>query len=198
MSSAAVKKFTVAEYLALERSSETKHEYFAGEIFAMSGGSESHSLICGNLVRELGNQLTDRPCRVYTSDMRVKTLVGLYTYPDVAIVCDKPILEDDRNSLLNPLVICEVLSPTTEGYDRGKKFQYYRSLPSLREYILVCQDRVLVEHFARQPATGQWVLTAVDSLDGFVEFPALGTRVALQEIYAKVEFPPAVSVAPGG
>lgn len=195
MSTAAVKKYTIAEYFALERTSPVKHEYFAGELFAMAGGTESHNLICGNLVREFGNQLADRPCRVYTSDMRVKTAAGLYTYPDVGIVCEKPVLDDERSTLLNPLVICEVLSPTTEAYDRGKKFQYYRSLASLREYLLVSQDRVLVEHFARQSDTDQWILTAADSMDEVIHFPALGFQMELRQIYAKVDLQPGIGLS---
>jgi Uma2 family endonuclease len=188
--STALKRLSVAEYLAFERPSTVKHEFFDGEIFAMAAANESHNLITGNLVGELGNQLRVGPCRVYASDMRVVLATGLRTYPDVVVVREKPQFEDDcHDTLLNPLVIFEVLSPTTELYDQTRKFAHYRTCPSLREYVLVSQDQSLVEHFARQPETGQWLLTARESLDAELELPALKIRISLREVFAKVEFP---------
>ena len=132
MSSAATKiRFTAQEYLALERKSETRNEYYNGEIFAMAGASREHNLIVGNLLRDIGNQLEDRPCESYPSDMRVSIeATGLYTYPDVAVVCGEPRFQDrEVDTLLNPTVIIEVLSPSTEAYDRGVKFRHYRAHP---------------------------------------------------------------------
>lgn len=163
MSAAAAerKTWTVEEYLALERSSGDKHELFAGEIFAVAGASYEHNLIVGNLVTALNLALGER-CRVLPSDMRLHIrATGLYTYADASVVCDRPELTDERPpSLLNPLILFEVLSDSTESYDRGKKFENYRTIPSLMHYVLVAQDRVLLERYARQP-DGTWNLREV-------------------------------------
>jgi len=147
------------EYLALERSSERRHEYADGEIFAMSGGSEEHSLLAGNVIREIGNAVSDRGCRVLTSDMRIKiTARNRYVYPDASVVCDRSAFEDDkRDTLLNPLVLVEVLSDSSEAYDRGDKFAQYRTIPSLSEYVLLSQKEPRIEVFTRQP-DGGWML----------------------------------------
>lgn len=191
MSTAAVKRHSADEYLALERASECKHEFFDGEIFDMAGASAAHNLITANVIAAMNLALRSGPCRVFASDMRVKCLTtGLYTYPDVSIVCEQPQFEDHHgDTLLNPLVMIEVLSPTTEAYDRGKKFEHYRRIASLREYVLISQDHAQVEHFARQPDGEQWLLTAVGDLQERIAFPALDLAVSLSEIYAKVEFP---------
>src|SRR5215216_7594453 len=130
------------EYLAIERKSEIKHEFFAGEMFAMVGASKRHNLITANLIRILGNQLLERPCNVYPSDMRVKvSATGKYTYPDVVIACEEEKFDDAENdTLLNPVIIIEVLSESTEAYDRGKKFEQYQNIESLTEYLLIGQD----------------------------------------------------------
>lgn len=189
--SAAIKRYSVDEYLAFERDSPTKHEYFDGEIFAMAGATESHNLIASNLIRELGNALKERPCRVYCSDMRIACPTGLRTYPDVAAVCGKRQFEDERrDTLLDPIVIVEVLSPSTERYDRGKKFEHYRTIPSLREYVLIASDRKSIDHFARQDAGTQWLLTSFSGEQDVVNFPALEVGIPIAEIYAKVEFLP--------
>src|SRR5689334_5798251 len=135
-------KWTVEEYLAMERASEEKHEFLDGEIYLMSGASRNHNRVTANTIITLGNQLYERPCSVYPSDIRVKISdFGQYTYPNVSVVCDPEHIEDsDQDTLLNPVVIIEVLSPSTESYDRGKKFQHYRTLDSLQEYILIAQD----------------------------------------------------------
>ena len=148
---------TPEEYLARERRAETKSEYLRGEVFAMAGASRAHNLIASNAAGELRQQLRDRPCEVYPSDMRVKVSPsGLYTYPDVTVVCGEPQFEDaEVDTLLNPKVLVEVLSPSTADYDRGGKFTHYRRLPSLQEYVLISQDRPLVEHYvARLPRSG--------------------------------------------
>ena len=139
MSSLPKARFTPEEYLALERQAEYRSEFFHGEIFAMAGASREHNLIAGNVSRELGNQLKGRPCETYQSDMRVKVSdTGLYTYPDVVVACGELAFEDDEvDTLLNPTLLIEVLSESTESYDRGKKFGYYRTIQSLAEYLLV-------------------------------------------------------------
>ena len=190
MSSAAIKRYSPADYLALERASDVKHEFFDGEMFLMAGGTVEHSQVAANVIRALGNALADSPCRVLTSDMKIKLPTGLYTYPDASVVCDQPQYEDDRKDvLLNPLLIVEVLSPSTEAYDRGQKFRHYQTCPSLREYVLIAQDRSAVDHYLRQPASGQWLLTTFESLDATMPLPSLGIGLRLSEIYSKVEFP---------
>ena len=178
---------TADDYLALDRASEIKSEYLDGEMVAMTGASESHNLIVLNVLGELRQQLKQRPCRVYPSDMRVHVPVtGLYTYPDGTVVCGEPRFEEIGGyTLLNPTLIVEVLSPSTEKYDRGKKFEHYRTLDSLAEYLLVSQDRFLVEQFVRQ-AGGAWLFTATGGRDGVVQLPSLGCTLALSEIYDKV------------
>ncbi|MDQ2695363.1 MAG: Uma2 family endonuclease [Pseudomonadota bacterium] len=188
MSTQTRRRFTPEEYLTLERQSETKSEYFAGEIFAMVGAREPHNLIVTNCVRELSTQLKDRPCRVYSNDMRVKVdATGLYTYPDVVVMCGEPRFDDNRrDTLLNPVAIIEVLSESTEAYDRGKKFGHYRKLEGLAEYLLIAQDKPHVEHYVRQP-DGQWLFSEADGLDGVVLLPSIECRLALAEVYHKVE-----------
>jgi len=189
MTSVPKRYLTPEEYLAQERRAEYKREYFKGEIFAMAGASREHNLIAGNLSRELGNQLRDRPCEVYQSDMRVKvSSTGLYTYPDVVVVCGEPRFEDaEADTLLNPTVLFEVLSETTENYDRGKKFEHYRALPSLQEYVLVAQEKCHVEQFTRQPGN-RWLLWETDDLEGTLNLPSIGCELKLTDVYAKVTY----------
>lgn len=167
---------TPAEYLASERQSTQRHEYQAGQVFALDGGSQQHNLIVTNIVAELRTQLRKSPCTVYPSDMQVKAhQTGLYTYPDVIVVCDEALFEDvDRDTLLNPTVLVEVLSKSTENYDRGKKFQHYRTLESFKEYLLIAQETHHVEHYARQPDE-QWLLS-----------DAGNDSLALHRLYAAV------------
>lgn len=194
MATGALKRYTAEEYLALERAAETKSEFFDGEIFAMAGASARHNLIVANLIREAGNALKGRSCDVYASDMRVCSPSGLWTYPDVTIVCGKPIFDDDElDILLNPTVLFEVLSRSTEAYDRGRKFRHYGTLESLREYVLVSQEQRWIEHFARQP-DGRWLLTSVS--EGRVELPALDISLAVDEIYDRVTFDDAEEATP--
>jgi Uma2 family endonuclease len=182
---------TPKEYLESERQAEYKSEYFAGEVFAMAGGSPEHSLIAANATRELGNQLLKKPCRVYNSDLRVHANEPHYSYPDVTVVCGEPqFLDEKRDTLLNPTVIVEVLSPTTEAWDRGGKFEQYRQRESLQEYVLIAQDRAHVERFTRQPG-GQWLLSEVNGLEGTLSLPSLGCELTLSQIYHRVEFPEA-------
>ncbi len=179
---------TEEEYLALERATEARHEFLAGEVFAMGGASERHNLIATNLVRELSQQLKGRPCKTYSADMRVRVASsGLYTYPDVVVVCGEAHFDDaGRDTLLNPTLLIEVLSASTESYDRGDKFEHYRKLDSLREYLLVAQDRVHLEQFVRQ-ADGQWLLSDADDRAALVRLPSIEVTVPLGELYDKVD-----------
>lgn len=155
----------------------------------MAVANERHNLVTGNSSASLHSQLRRRACTVYPSDMRVKVSpMGLYTYPDISIVCGAPRFEDDqRDTLLNPTVLVEVLSPSTENYDRGQKFQRYRALSSLAEYVLIAQDAMYVEHYARQH-DGRWLLTEADGAEGVLELASIGCRLALVNVYEKVDF----------
>jgi Uma2 family endonuclease len=191
MSSAAVQShLTPDEYLALERKATIKSEYLNGQMYAMSGATRVHNLVCGNVFGELRNQLKESACEVYTNDMRVKvSSAGLYTYPDVLVVCDEPRFEDDSiDTLLNPTALFEILSPSTEAYDRGAKFGYYRQLDSMQEYTLVSQDCMRVEHYLRQG--NQWILTEFSKPADIVHLTSINCELSLREIYAKVKFSP--------
>jgi Uma2 family endonuclease len=190
MSAAPKPKFTPAEYLALERKAAFKSEYLNGEMFAMAGANRVHVIIRDNFAGELHAVLKGTPCRAYSVDMRVKVdATGLFTYPDIAIVCGMPQFEDDAfDTLLNPRAIVEVLSDSTEKYDRGTKFRHYRQIASLQEYVLVAQDEPLVERHVRQP-DGSWLLTEFAALDRVFEFASVPARVPLAEIYRDVTFP---------
>jgi Uma2 family endonuclease len=189
MTAAAKLGVTPEEYLARERLAETKSEYYEGEIFAMAGGSEEHSLISANVGGELRQQLLEKPCRVYNSDLKVGATDMAYSYPDVTVVCGAPVFYDaEADVLLNPTVIVEVLSPTTEAWDRGGKFERYRERESLQEYLLVAQDRAHVERYARQPS-GEWLLSVVDGLDRSLTLPSIGCRLELARVYHMVTFP---------
>lgn len=177
---------TPQEYLALERRAEGKSEYVNGMVYAMTGASREHNLIALNVASELRTQLRGRPCETYTSDMRVKvSATGMYTYPDVVALCGEPAFEDAQvDTLLNPAVIVEVLSESTERYDRGENFAHYRRIASLREYVLVAQDRARVEHYARRDE--QWLLTEIDGLEGELALPSLGCTLRLADVYERV------------
>ncbi len=192
MSSLPQTAYSPEEYLALERKAEYKSEYVNGGVFAMSGASREHNLIAVNVSAEIRSQFRSRPCEVYMSDMRVKVhSTGLYTYPDVVAVCGAPRFEDEHvDTLTNPTVIVEVLSPSTEGYDRGEKFAHYRRLESLQDYVLIAQDKVRVEHFARHNgSSGQWVLTEISDPDGTLHMASIGCVLALRDVYDRVASP---------
>ncbi|MGO9837272.1 MAG: Uma2 family endonuclease [Polyangiaceae bacterium] len=177
-----------AEYLALERAGEAKHELVNGEIVAMSGASPVHNLITMNLGWRLGELLAAKPCIVLSSDQRVHVpATGLFAYPDLTIVCGRPELHpEDENTLVNPRVIVEVLSESTEAYDRGAKFAHYQSITSLEEYVLVSTREKRVEHYRRH-GSGQWLLTVHVGDEARVAFPALGGDLPLASIYEKVD-----------
>lgn len=181
---------TPAEYLEIERHSEIKHEYIDGRMYAMSGASRHHVTIMVNIATSLKLQMRGRDCRVYTSDMRVKiSSSGRYTYPGVAAVCGEGRFEDaEVDTLLNPTAIVEVLSKTTEIYDRGEKFDHYRTIASLREYVLVAQTSMRVEHYVLRD--GQWVFSALTAAEERLSLPSIGCEISLADIYENVEFPP--------
>lgn len=188
MSTAALAtRVTAAEYLAMERASEEKHELRDGEIVDMAGATFPHNKIAMNAVISLGIQFQNRPCHVLGGDMRVKVAAGeFYTYPDLVAWCGEPVLEDDEvDTLLNPGLLMEVLSPSSEAYDRGEKFEYYRQIPSLTDYLLAAQDRVHVEQFTRQP-DGTWRLREYKSLDDTVRVESLDAELPLRGMYDKV------------
>ena len=182
-------RYTAEEYLALERSCEAKHEYYNGEVFAMSGASKWHVLIVTNLVYELQSQLKDGPCQVYATDLRVRVApTGLYTYPDVILLCDEPRFSDEQeDTLLNPALIIEVLSESTKDYDRGGKFERYRTVDSFVEYLLIAQDRPHVEHHTRQP-DGSWLLRETNNLEDTIQVKSVPCSLRLSDIYNKIDF----------
>lgn len=176
--------YTADAYLALERRAEQRSEYLAGEIIAMTGASRRHNLIVVNLAACLRHQARAAGCEIYVSDMRVHVpAADLFTYPDLAAAGGEPVFDDAQlDTLLNPVLLIEVLSPSTEDYDRGRKFAFYRTLPSLRDYLLVAQDRVHVEHFVRQDE-GEWLLSETDDPAATIALPALGAEITVREIY---------------
>lgn len=182
--------FTLDEYFALETSADQRHEYYRGEIFAMSGGSANHNRITVNVATALNTQLANKPCEVFVTDMRLLVKRRqLYTYPDVMVVCGKVEFAQQRTDLLtNPSVIFEVLSPSTETYDRGKKFNYfYRTIDSLQEYVLVDQERMLVEHL-RRSGERNWLLTVLDDISDTLALTTIDVAISLAEIYRRVEW----------
>ncbi len=187
MSTRPIIRLTQAEYLQLDRQSELRHEFLAGEVFVMTGASRNHNLITVNVAAALSEQLRRRQCEVYASDMRVKVSPPrLYTYPDVIVVCGTPHFEDDVNdTLLNPTILIEVLSKSTEAYDRGLKFELYRGLESLQEFILIAQNKRQVEHYRRQ-ADNRWILTETNDPAGLVVLESIASQLAVEQIYLKV------------
>lgn len=190
MSSVAEKGVTPEEYLRRERAAETKSEYYDGIVYAMTGASPRHNLIVGNLGWSLRNHLPTG-CRAYSSDLRVRILKPTrFFYPDVTVVCGEDRLADDeKDVLLNPLVVFEVLSESTTAFDRGRKFLSYQAIESLQEYVLVSQEEYLVEHFRRDP--GQWLYTVARGLDAVLPVPSTECELPLREIYYQVELAPA-------
>lgn len=174
---------TFAEYLALEAASETKHEYVNGEIFAMAGGTPEHSRLSVNVCGELRAALRSRPCNVFNSDLRVRILAtGLGTYPDASVICGRVELDpEDANTATNPVVIVEVLSDSTETYDRNEKWAHYRRIPSLRDYLLVSQQERRIEHYRRND-DGTWTLRDVCAGD-VVRLDSINCTLSVDEVY---------------
>lgn len=185
MSALAQQRLTAAEYLAFDRASEIRHEFYAGEIFAMSGASVSHNAICWNLAVRLDPHLKGSGCRGFVNDMRVAIeATSLFTYPDLVVVCGEPRFLDagQPDTLVNPALVVEVLSASTEDYDRGRKFAHYRTLPSLQGYLLLAQDRVHAELFLRQPG-GRWLLSETNDPEAQIELPVAGASLRLGDLY---------------
>lgn len=182
-------RYTPEEYLALERSCEAKHEYYNGEIFVMGGATKQHVSIVTNLVVELGSLLKAGPCTVYATDLRVQVApTGLYTYPDVIVLCDEPRFRDEQqDTLLTPALIIEVLSESTKDYDRGGKFELYRTIDSFVEYLLIAQDRPHVEHHVRQP-DGSWLLHETNNLEDTIHLKSVRCSLRMADIYLKIDF----------
>ena len=183
------KRYTAAEYLELERQAQYKNEFIDGEIFAFAGASEAHNLIATNLTIALGSQLKGKPCKLYSSDMRVQLSESRrYTYPDVVICCgEAEFIDEKRDTLTNPTLIVKILSPLTEGYDRGEKFESYRQLGSLQTYVLISQARPFVEVFERQE-DNRWLLSEYKGLVTDVPLSSIGCSLQLREVYDKIDF----------
>ena len=188
MSTNAKTLLTAEQYLEIERHAEYKSEFYNGEMFAMAGAAEAHNQLVWNLISQLARQIGSGSCRGYPSDMRVRVSpTGLYSYPDVVVVCGEPqFLDDKRDTLLNPTLITAVLSPSTEGYDRGRKFEHYRSLTSLCQYLLISSDRIHIDLFTRQPG-GEWLLRSSEQPEETVELESVNARVGVAELYTGVE-----------
>ncbi|HVG09351.1 MAG TPA: Uma2 family endonuclease [Thermoanaerobaculia bacterium] len=182
-------QLSVQEYLRLERLAETRNEYLDGQLVAMTGGTMRHGFVIGNLVGELKRQLKGRSCQIAPNDLRVHIpSANVYTYPDVVVVCGEPRLEDRyADTVLNPTLLVEVLSPSTEAYDRGKKLKWYQSLESLSEYLLVSQSSPRVEQFVRQQ-NGPWLFTAAEGLEAVLPLPSIQIDLVLAEIYENIVF----------
>ncbi len=179
---------TEEAYLQRERRGKTKHEYYAGHCYAMAGASESHNLIAMNIAAFLHRHLRGRSCRAYPSDMRMKVVAtDLYTYPDFTVVCGQSLFTDTkkRDTLTNPTVLIEILSPSTERYDRGMKFQHYRTIETLREYILVAQNAYHIERFTRQ-ANNEWVLSEAIGMDASLPIVSIEATLSLYDVYEQV------------
>ena len=181
---------TPQDYLCWERQQETRHEFLDGHVFAMTGVSRAHNVLCLNIASSLHQQLRGKPCEIYANDMRVKVSeTGMYTYPDLVAVCGEPRFEDAAvDTLLNPVLIIEVLSESTERYDRGAKFTHYRSLASLREYLLISQNEYRVERYARQPGN-HWLLTEYQDLGDRIDLTSLDAHLHLAEVYERLLSP---------
>ena len=189
---APVRRLTEAEYLAFERKAEVKHEFFDGEVFAMAGASPSHSRIASDLLITLGNSLRGKPCQPYNSDLRIKVeLTGLITYPDLSVICGSlEFAPGTEDTVVNPTALFEVLSDSTEAYDRGNKFLNYQHILLLREYLLVSQHKPRIEQFIRGER-GQWIWRVAEGMESTLTMPSLETTLALADVFANVVFKPA-------
>jgi len=185
------RRLTEAKYLEIERAAEFKSEFFDGEMFAMAGGTPQHSLIGSNLIREFGNRLENSPCVAYNTDLRIKVgATGLCTYPDLSVICGPlQFAEGTDDTVVNPTVLVEELSNSTEAYDRGRKFEHYRQIPTLQEYLLVSQTEPRIEQFFRQ-SDGRWLMNEAAGIEKNLELPSLKITIALTKIFGKVNFVP--------
>ncbi|WP_420126056.1 Uma2 family endonuclease [Longimicrobium sp.] len=188
MATAALNRYTPEEYLALERHAEFRSEYIDGRIIAMTGGSITHNYIVGNIYAGLLARFAARPCHVFFADVKVRFGWGTnYTYPDVMALCGRPARGDEHADVLtNPALIVEVLSRSTQAYDRGEKFERYKAIETLREYVLIAQDEVLVEHFEREGDF--WRCTAITDLNAVIDFQSVACSFPIREIYRRTDF----------
>lgn len=184
---AALKPVSYENYFALEASSKVKHEFYQNEIFAMAGGTFNHSTISGNTFFALKNKLRDKSCQPINSDMRVETPNSLITYPEVSVFCGEPELNKNHCSLLNPVIIIEVLSPSTKAYDQGDKFLLYRSIPSFQDYLLIDSEKLHSQHF-RKIDNNEWILHDYVTVDEMIYFNSIQETLSIAEIYAGIVF----------
>lgn len=185
-------RYTLEEYLELDSNSEEKYEYFDGEVFAMAGGSLHHNRVARNLIWLLNDKLAAAGCEVLPADMRIKVPKAFpYRYPDLSIVCGEPVIEElsGQQMLVNPLVLIEILSPTTAAYDQGRRFSAYQSIASFQEYLLVSQDRPQITQYVRQP-NGKWLRSEIEGLESQLLLETVNCVLSLREIYRLVEFKP--------
>jgi Uma2 family endonuclease len=192
MSAIPVTKLSLDEYLELDKNSEERYEFFDGEIFAMAGGSPSHSRIGLNICNELAQKLRGRNCEAFNSEMRIKVPAILpYCYPDASVVCGEPIFDElnGQSRLLNPIVIVEVLSPSTAAYDLGKKFTAYQSIESFQEYLIIAQDSAHVIQHVKQ-SNGRWLRIEIDGLDSEIFLESLNITLTMSDLYERVAFQP--------
>jgi Uma2 family endonuclease len=196
MSSQPKSYLTPEEYLEIERKADFKSEYYNGEMFAMSGARVAHIRIVTHAISELAQQLRNQTCEPFSSDMRVQVAnTGLYTYPDIVVVCGEPKFRDESfDTLLNPTVIVEVLSESTQLYDRERKFEFYRAIESLQEYLMISSLRVSADLYTRQP--GGWLLTPQTDLQASIDLQSIGCHLLLADLYEKVSFPPSAPLLP--
>lgn len=187
-----VRRMTYAEYLVFEETSEQKHEFHDGEVLAMSGGTESHSLVTVNTMAAIHSRLRGSECRIYEGNMRVAIKSrSRYVYPDSSVVCGERKFDPDdpnRTTLLNPTLVIETLSKSTANYDRGEKFEAYREIESMREYVLIAQGRPHVESFFRDE-TGRWIISSWHGMDEVAALRSVNVELPLAEVYLDVEFP---------
>ncbi|MFM9905212.1 MAG: Uma2 family endonuclease [Pyrinomonadaceae bacterium] len=184
-----IPKMTPEEFLAFERASDIKHEYLGGQIVAMGGAKRNHNIVALNLGGDLNNLIEEKDCEAYLGDMRVfLPATSDYAYPDITLVCGEPVFQDDvLDTLINPLLIIEVLSESTEAYDRGLKFRLYRSIDTLHEYVLISQDQPRIEKYNKK-GDGFWVLSETSGIDSELQLESIGVAVPLSRIYRKVRF----------
>lgn len=175
------------EYLAFDAASPDKHQFYNGEIFTMAGGSFNHAQIAGNVYNSLRQNNSKKPCQPMNSDMRVSTPSGLDTYPDVSVYCDEPDLGDNNHTLLNPVLIIEVLSPSTRNYDQGEKFLHYRSIESLQDYLLIDSESIHVEHYERK-GKHEWLLREYQEATDTITLSSIDQTLDLATLYANTVF----------
>jgi len=190
MAALPTRKYTLEEYIELDENSEEKHEYFNGEVFAMSGGSADHARISGNVYSAIQQKLSGQSCEAFNSDMRLKVPAAFpYRYPDASVVCGEPAFEETRGQqmLVNPILIVEVLSPSTAAYDLGEKFTAYQSIETFREFVLISQERPHVIHHVYQ-AKNKWLRSEIEGLDSELTLESINVTLTLREIYQRVSF----------